>query len=243
MKISNNPRFSTASSLEGDEHLQLDQLVVAQVHHDPIQEKRVEEEQESKSNNQFHIKFLDNYQTSTYYLLIIMTPFFFNSLVSSEEVQDQGRDVEEVKKVSEVDDSKEHINEDSIQNTESYSIAGILMFLLYLPFLHIECIKYLIIYSIYFLSLEMHCYVNSLEFYIPYTRNILQNNMHYDDFTQICSNNHISDDELGELRISFESLLSFRSSVFIRIENTSSSRTTLNESPTQSEYFSATEDR
>ena len=65
-KISNNPRFSTASSLEGDEHLQLDQLVVAQVHHDPIQEKRVEEEQESKSNNQFHIKFLDNYQTSTY---------------------------------------------------------------------------------------------------------------------------------------------------------------------------------
>ena len=66
MKISNNPRFSTASSLEGDEHLQLDQLVVAQVHHDPIQEKRVEEEQESKSNNQFHIKFLDNYQTSTY---------------------------------------------------------------------------------------------------------------------------------------------------------------------------------
>ena len=89
----------------------------------------------------------------------------------------------------------------------------------------------------------MHCYVNSLEFYIPYTRNILQNNMHYDDFTQICSNNHISDDELGELRISFESLLSFRSTVFIRIENTSSSRTTLNESPTQSEYFSATEDR
>ena len=134
MKISNNPRFSTASSLEGDEHLQLDQLVVAQVHHDPIQEKRVEEEQESKSNNQFHIKFLDNYQTSTYYLLIIMTPFFLNSLVSSEEVQDQGRDVEEVKKVSEADDSKEHINEDSIQNTESYSIAGILMFLLYLPF-------------------------------------------------------------------------------------------------------------
>ena len=117
------------------------------------------------------------------------------------------------------------------------------MILLYLPFCHIECIKYLIIYSIYFLSLEMHCYVNSLEFYIPYTWNTLQNNMHYDDFTQICSNNHISDDELGELRISFESLLSFRSSVFIRIENTSSSRTTLNESPTQSEYFSATEDR
>ena len=61
---------------------------------------------------------------------------FFNSLVSSEEIQDQGRDVEEVKKVSEVDDSKEHINEDSIQNTESYSIAGIIMFLLYLPFWH-----------------------------------------------------------------------------------------------------------
>ena len=57
-----------------------------------------------------------------------MTPFFFNSLVSSEEVQDQGRDVEEVKKVSQVDDSKEHINEDSIQNTESYSIAGIIIF-------------------------------------------------------------------------------------------------------------------
>ena len=53
---------------------------------------------------------------------------FFNSLVSSEEVQDQGRDVEEVKKVSQVDDSKEHINEDSIQNTESYSIAGIIIF-------------------------------------------------------------------------------------------------------------------
>ena len=89
----------------------------------------------------------------------------------------------------------------------------------------------------------MHCRVNSLELYIPYTRNILQKNMHYDDLTQICSNNHISDDEHGELRISFESLLSFRSSVFIRIGNSSSSRTTLNESPTQSEYFSATEDR
>ena len=67
--------------------------------------------------------------------------------------------------------------------------------------------------------------------------------MHNDDFTQICSNNHISDDEHGELRISFESLLSFRSSVFICIGNSSSSRTTLNESPTQSEYFSAAEDR
>jgi hypothetical protein len=52
VKISNNPRFSTASSLEGDEHLQLDQLVVAQVHHDPIQEKRVEEEQESKISSE-----------------------------------------------------------------------------------------------------------------------------------------------------------------------------------------------
>ena len=51
---------------------------------------------------------------------MIMTPIFFNFSVSSEEVQDQGR-VDEVKKA----DSKEHINEDSIQNTESYSIAGI----------------------------------------------------------------------------------------------------------------------
>ena len=43
-----NARFSTASSIEGDDQLQLDQLVVAQVHHDPIHEKRVEEEQELK---------------------------------------------------------------------------------------------------------------------------------------------------------------------------------------------------
>ena len=34
-------------------------------------------------------------------------------------------------KKAEVDDSKEHINEDSIQNTESYSIAGIIYHIIF----------------------------------------------------------------------------------------------------------------
>jgi hypothetical protein len=42
-----NPRFSTTSSTEGDDQQQVDQLVIAQVHHNPIPENRIAEEQES----------------------------------------------------------------------------------------------------------------------------------------------------------------------------------------------------
>ena len=98
-----NARFSTASSIEGDDQLQLDQLVVAQVHHDPIHEKRVEEEQElkGKRKKKFRQKFsiIDD---------------VFNFTLGNNELD---------KKID-VDELKEQIHEDSTQNTESYSFAG-----------------------------------------------------------------------------------------------------------------------
>ncbi len=49
MKVTENHRFSTTSSNTDDDQLIIDQLVIAQVHHDPIPENRLAEERESKN--------------------------------------------------------------------------------------------------------------------------------------------------------------------------------------------------
>ena len=94
------------------------------------------------------------------------------------------------------------------------------------------------------MNLEMDYYVKII-FNYAYTDTL---QICFEKYARLYSDtyvDHISDDEMGEFRISFQSLFSYRSSAFISIggnSSSSSSRSTLNASPTQSEYFSAAED-
>ena len=75
---------------------------MAQVHHDPIHEKRVEEEQELKG--------------------MLKMEWIFQISILIDVVNTLGN--YEFDKKIDVDESKEQIQEDSTQNTESYSFAG-----------------------------------------------------------------------------------------------------------------------